>query len=71
MPYFFTVGHMNYTRYMTWNLRNVGNMPTAVNKYIMKGAHVCRHSDGGMTVPVDQFGQQTYSMWGKVARGLR
>ena len=29
MPYFFAAGHMNYTRYITWYLRNVENLPMA------------------------------------------
>ena len=37
----------------------------------MKGAHVCRHSDGGTAVPADQFEEQTYIRRGKGAGGLR
>ena len=47
MPYFFAAGHMNHARYMTRCLRNVENIPTAAKKGLMKGAHVCRHSDAG------------------------
>ena len=38
---------MNYACYMTWYLRNVEHLPTAANSDLLKGAHVCRHSDGG------------------------
>ena len=71
MPYFFTAGHMNHAQYMTWYLRNVDNLPTAAKNDLMKGAHVCRHSDGGTAVPADQFGEQTYIRRGKDAGGLR
>ena len=71
MPYSFAAGHMNHARYMTWYLRNVENIPTAGNNGLMKGAHVCRHSDGGTAVPADQFGEQTYTRRGKGAGGLR
>ena len=37
----------------------------------MEGAHVCRHSEGGMAVPADQFGEQTFIRRGKGAGGLR
>ena len=39
----------------------------------MKGAHVCRHTDGGtvVDVPDDQFGKQTYIRRGKGSGGLR
>ena len=71
MSYFFTAWHMNHAQYMTWYLRNVENLPTAAKNDLMKGAHVCRHSDGGTAVPVDQFGEQTYIRRGKGAGGLR
>ena len=71
MPYFFAAGHMNYARYITWYLRNVENLPTMAKNDLMEGAHVCRHSDGGTTVPADQFGEQTYIRRGKGAGGLR
>ena len=54
MPYFFAAGHTNYARYMLWYLRNVENLPTATKNDLMKGAHVCRHSDGGTTVPASK-----------------
>ena len=69
MPsYFFAAGHMNYACYMTWYLRNVEHLPTAANSDLLKGAHVCRHSDGGTAgrrdggtaVPADQFGEPTF-----------
>ena len=55
---------------MTWHLRNVENIPTAAKNGLMKGAHVCRHSDGGTAVPADQFREQTYIRRGKGAGGL-
>ena len=63
MPYFFAAGHMNYARYITWYLRNVENLPTTAKND--------RHSDGGIAVPTDQFGEQTYIRRGKGAGGLR
>ena len=69
--YFFAAGHMNHARYMTWYLRNAENIPTAAKDGLMKGAHVCRHSEGGTAVPADQFGEQTYIRRGKGAVGLR
>ena len=69
MPYFFDAGHMIYARYMTWYLINVENLPTAAKYDLMKGAHVCRHSDGETAVPADQFGEQSYIRRGKSARG--
>ena len=71
MPCFFAAWHMIYARYMTWYLRNIENLPTAAKNDIMKGAHVCRHTDGGTAVPADQFGEQTYIRPGKGAGGLR
>ena len=62
---------MNHARYMTWYLRNVENFPTAAKNGLMKGAHVCRHSDGWTAVPADQFREQTYIRRGKGAGGLR
>ena len=38
--------HMNYACYMTWYLRNVENLPTAAKNDLIKGARVCRHSQG-------------------------
>ena len=73
VPYFFAAGRMKYARYMTWYLRNVDNLPTAVKNDIMEGAHVCHHSDCGTAVPADLFGEQTYIRRGKGAdrTGLR
>ena len=62
---------MNYARYMTWYLRNIDNMPTAAKNDLVKGAHICRHTDGGTAVPADQFGEQTYIRRGKGASMLR
>ena len=71
MPYFFAAGHMNYPRYMTWYLRNIENLPMAAKNDIVKGEHICRHTDGGTAVPADQFGEQTYIRRGKGAGVLR
>ena len=62
---------MNYARYMTWYLRNIENLPTAAKNDLVKGAHICRHTDGGTAVPADQFGEQTYIRRGKDAGVLR
>ena len=45
--YFFAAGHMNYARYMTWCLRNIENLSTAAKNDLVKGAHICRQTDGG------------------------
>ena len=71
MPHFFAAGHVNYASYMTWYLRNIENLPPAAKNDLMKGAHICRHKDGGTAVPADQFGEQTYIRPGKGAGGLR
>ena len=69
--YFFAAGNMNYARYMTWYLRNIENLPTTPKNDLVKGAHRCRHTDGGTAVPVEQFGEQTYIRRGKGAGVLR
>ena len=69
--YLFAAGHMNYARYMTWYMRNIENMPTVAKNDLVKGAHICRHTDGGTAVPVDQFGEQTYIRRGKGAGVLK
>ena len=60
IPYFFAAGHHNYGRYITWYLRMAQNLPHNAKEDLLAGTHVCRHSDGGTTVPADQFGEQTY-----------
>ena len=65
--YFFVAGHVNYARYMTWFLKNVEILPTAAKNDLVKGAHICRHTDGGTAVPADQFGEQRYIRRGKGA----
>ena len=62
---------MNYARYMTWYLRNIENLPTTAKNDLVKGAHICRHTDGGTAVPSEQFGEQTYIRRGKGAGALR
>ena len=71
MPYFLAAGHMNDARYMIWYLRYVESLPTTAKNDLMKGAHVCHHSDGGTAVPADLFREQTYIRRGKGAGGLR
>ena len=63
--------YVNYGRYMTWYLRNIESLPTAAKNDLMKGAYVCRHTDGGTAVPADPFGEQTYIRRGKDAGVLR
>ena len=70
LPYFFASGHHNYARYVTWHLREMANLPHSAKKYLLDGAHVCRHADGRAPVPSDQFGEQTYIKPGKGAGGL-
>ena len=62
---------MNYARYMTWYLRSIENLPTAAKNDLVKGAYICRHTDGGTAVPADQFGEQTYIRRWKGAGVLR
>ena len=38
---------------------------------LLADTHVCRHSDGGVTVPTDQFAEQTYIKRGKCAGGMK
>ena len=65
VPYFFAAGHQHYARYISWYIRDVQNLPAAVKQPHLDRAHVCRHSDGGIAVPADQFGEQTYIKQGK------
>ena len=69
--YFFAAPHMNHARYMTWYLRNVENIATAAKNGLLKGEHVCRHSDGGTPVPADQFGRTNIHQAREGADGLR
>ena len=58
----------------TWHgidLSNIENLPTTAKNDLVKGAHICRHTDGGTAVPVEQFGEQTYTRRGKGAGVLR
>ncbi len=55
MAYFFAAGQMNDARYMVWYLRNFESLPTTAKNDLMKGAHVCHHSDDGTAVPADLF----------------
>ena len=71
MAYFFAAGQMNDARYMVWYLRNFESLPTTAKNDLMKGAHVCHHSDGETAVPADLFGEQTYIRRGKGTGGLR
>ena len=47
------------------------HFPQAAKEDLLAGAHVCRHSDGGTSVPADQFGEQTYIKRGKGAGGMK
>ena len=60
-PYIFTVGHMNYARYMTWNLRNVDSLPTAAKNDLMKGTHniIVTQTTGWECRPTDSENKHT------------
>ena len=60
LPYVFAAGHHNYARYLSWYVRQMEHLPHRAKEDLLAGAQVCRHSDGGTAVPVDQFGEQTY-----------
>jgi hypothetical protein len=45
LPYFFAAGHHNYARYLSWYVRQ---MEQRAKQDLLAGAHVCRHSDGGL-----------------------
>ena len=49
----------------------MANLPHSAKKYLLDGAHVCRHADERAPVPSDQFGEQTYIKQGKGAGGLK
>ena len=38
---------------------------------LLADTHACRHSDGGVTVPTDQFAEQTFIKRGKCAGGMK
>ena len=71
LPYFFTAGHHNYARYLSWYVRQMEHLPQRAKEQLLPGAHVCRHSDGGTAVPADQFGEQTYIRRGKGAGDMK
>lgn len=71
LPYFFAAGHHNYARYLSWYVRQMEHLPQRAKEDLLAGAHVCRHSDGGTSVPADQFGEQTYIKRGKGAGGMK
>ena len=52
-------------------MRQMEHLPRRAKEDLLAGAHVCRHSDGGMAVPADQFGEQTYIKRGKGAGGMK
>ena len=67
----FAAGHHNYARYISWYVRQMQYLPHAAKLDLLKGAHVCRHPNGGTAVPADQFGEQTYIKRGKGAGGMK
>jgi len=70
LPYFFSAGHWNYARYISWHLIEFQTQldEEALAMFYM-GQHVCRHSDGSWNSVfsdlTDQFGEQTYIRHGK------
>ena len=71
LPYFFTAGHHNYARYLSWYVLQMEHLPQRAKEDLQVGAHVCRHSDGGTAVPAYQFGEQTYIKRGKGSGGMK
>ena len=71
LPYFAAASHYNYFRYLSWYTRQVESLTNDAKADLMAGAHVCRHTDGGIAVPADQFGEQTYIKRGKGAGGMK
>ena len=47
------------------------HIPIEAKQALLNGGLVCRHSDGGKSVPADQFGEQTYIKTGKGCGGLK
>ena len=71
LPYFFAAGHHNYARNLSWYMRQMEHLPHRAKEDLLAGAHVCRPSHGGTTVPADQFGEQTYIKRGKGSGGMK
>lgn len=72
LPYFFAAGHCNYGRYISWHIIEMNNCLTdEAKKFLLDGYHVCKHLAGNWnSVPLDQFGEQTYIRKGKARGGL-
>lgn len=72
LPYFFAAGHWNYARYITWHIIEMdGMLVNEAKQYFLQGYHVCKHKSGNWnSVPLDQFGEQTYIRKGKARGGL-
>ena len=47
LSYFAASGHFNYCRYIGWYMREIQNLPAGAKADLLKGAYVCRDSDGG------------------------
>jgi hypothetical protein len=70
--YFFAAGHWNYAGCGVWYVQEMqGAFPSEARAMFMNGEHVSRHRDGVWnSVFSDQFGEQTYILYGKVRGGL-
>ena len=72
LPYFFSVGHWNYARYISWHLLEIKNsLPKELVATFLRGEHACCHKTGNWNAVFrDQFGEQTYIRYGKASGGL-
>ena len=70
LPYFAASCHSNYCRYISLYVREMQNLPAGAKADLLKGAHVCRHSDGGHLFLLTNYGEQTYIRKGKCAGGM-
>ena len=66
LSYFAASGHFNYCRYIIWYVREMQNLPAGAKADLLKGAHVCRDSDGGHLFLLTNLGNRRTSEWARV-----
>ena len=71
LPYFFAAGHHNYSRWITWHLRDMQHLPATAKDDLLAGSHVCRHMAGAVAVSGDMFREQTCIKQGKGVGGMK
>ena len=71
LPYFAASGYFNYCRYISWYMREMQNLPAGAKADLLKGAHVCRHSDGGHLFLLNNLGNRRTSEWAWVLEEWR